>query len=157
MDTLGHRLALWVTSADAQQRARFGALAGEVQAVTGETVKSADAMKGYTRDRARVAKGRGAREMPCAWRVKQDEPAGAKEFVSDHPRLLRPFVPGVNGAVADRGVDLAIQHSVLVDDRPEGAGIVTHRIPSSKYCAPIGKREIIGSSRRNAERSRGKT
>jgi transposase len=42
VDTLGHLLALHVTPADAQDRARVEALAAAVQAATGETVQLAD-------------------------------------------------------------------------------------------------------------------
>ena len=48
VDTLGHLLALRVTAADAQERAQVGALAEEVQGVTGETVTLAYVDQGYT-------------------------------------------------------------------------------------------------------------
>ncbi len=41
MDTLGHRLALVVTPATAQDRAQVGELAAKVQEATGETVEVA--------------------------------------------------------------------------------------------------------------------
>jgi transposase len=48
VDTLGHLLALHVTPADAQDRAQVGALAAQVQEVTGERVELADVDAGYT-------------------------------------------------------------------------------------------------------------
>lgn len=48
VDTLGHLLALRVTAADEQERAQVGALAEEVQGVTGETVTLAYVDQGYT-------------------------------------------------------------------------------------------------------------
>ena len=48
VDTLGHLLALRVTAADEQERAQVGALADEVQLVTGETVTLAYVDQGYT-------------------------------------------------------------------------------------------------------------
>ena len=48
VDTLGHLLALRVTAADEQERAQVGALAAEVQVVTGETVTLAYVDQGYT-------------------------------------------------------------------------------------------------------------
>lgn len=48
VDTLGHLLALRVSAADAQERAQVGALAAEVQAVTGDTVELAYVDQGYT-------------------------------------------------------------------------------------------------------------
>lgn len=48
VDTLGHLLALRVTAADEQERAQVGALADEVQRVTGETVTLAYVDQGYT-------------------------------------------------------------------------------------------------------------
>ena len=48
VDTLGSRLALHVTPANEQDRARVKALARQVQVVTGETVKVAYGEQGYT-------------------------------------------------------------------------------------------------------------
>ena len=48
VDTLGHVLALRVTAASDQDRAQVGALAAEVQAVTGQTVELAYVDQGYT-------------------------------------------------------------------------------------------------------------
>ena len=48
VDTLGHVLALRVTAASDQDRAQVGALAADVQAVTGETVELAYVDQGYT-------------------------------------------------------------------------------------------------------------
>ncbi len=48
VDTLGHLLALKVTAADEQDRAQVGALAAEVQVLTGETVELAYVDQGYT-------------------------------------------------------------------------------------------------------------
>jgi transposase len=52
VDTLGHLLALRVTAANEQERAQVGALAAEVQVVTGETVTLAYVDQGYTGDTA---------------------------------------------------------------------------------------------------------
>ena len=48
VDTLGHLLALHVTSADEQDRAQVACLAQQVQEVTGETVEVAFVDQGYT-------------------------------------------------------------------------------------------------------------
>lgn len=48
MDTLRHLLAVQVTAANEQERAQVGALAKEVQHVTGQTVKLAFVDQGYT-------------------------------------------------------------------------------------------------------------
>lgn len=48
MDTLGHLLAAIVTPANAQERAQVGALAAQIQAVTGESVEIAFVDQGYT-------------------------------------------------------------------------------------------------------------
>jgi transposase len=48
VDTLGHLLALVVTSADQQDRAQVAALAESVQAVTGDTIEVAFVDQGYT-------------------------------------------------------------------------------------------------------------
>ena len=48
VDTLGHLLALHVTPANEQDRARVKALATQVQGVTGETVQVAYGDQGYT-------------------------------------------------------------------------------------------------------------
>jgi transposase len=48
VDTLGHLLAARVTAANEQERAQVGALAAEVQVVTGETVELAFVDQGYT-------------------------------------------------------------------------------------------------------------
>lgn len=48
VDTLGHRLALHVTPADAQDRAQVDQLSAAVQEVTGETVEVASVDQGYT-------------------------------------------------------------------------------------------------------------
>ncbi len=50
VDTLGHLLAVRVTPADAQERAQVGALADEVQAITGNHVELAYVDQGYTGD-----------------------------------------------------------------------------------------------------------
>ena len=52
VDTLGHLLALHVTPADEQDRAQVGALAQQVQAVTGESVEVAFVDQGYTGETA---------------------------------------------------------------------------------------------------------
>jgi transposase len=48
--TLGHRLAVRVTPANADERTQVAALAPEIQAVTGESVQLAYADQGYTGD-----------------------------------------------------------------------------------------------------------
>ena len=48
VDTLGHLLALYVTAADAQDRAQVAHLAQAVQAVTGQTVEVVFVDQGYT-------------------------------------------------------------------------------------------------------------
>lgn len=55
VDTLGHLLAVRVTAADEQERAQVGALAEEVQAITGETVTLAYVDQGYTGEAAATA------------------------------------------------------------------------------------------------------
>jgi transposase len=52
VDTLGHLLALCVTAADEQDRARVAELAERVQAETGETVEIAYVDQGYTGENA---------------------------------------------------------------------------------------------------------
>lgn len=52
VDTLGHLLALCVTAADEQDRARVSELAKRVQEETGETVEIAYVDQGYTGDNA---------------------------------------------------------------------------------------------------------
>src|SRR5918998_1663471 len=52
VDTLGHLLALFVGSADEQERARAGELAEAVQEATGECVELAYVDQGYTGERA---------------------------------------------------------------------------------------------------------
>jgi transposase len=48
VDTLGHLLAVLITPADAQDREQVAALAGAVQAATGQTVELAFVDQGYT-------------------------------------------------------------------------------------------------------------
>jgi transposase len=55
VDTLGHLLALHVTSADVDERREVAALAAEVQAVTGESVELAYVDQGYTGEDAATA------------------------------------------------------------------------------------------------------
>jgi transposase len=52
VDTLGHLLALHVTAANEQDRSQVGALAQQVQAVTGASVELAFVDQGYTGDEA---------------------------------------------------------------------------------------------------------
>ena len=60
VDTLGHLLALHVTAADEQDRARVEQLAEDVQAATGESVELAFVDQGYTGEQAAGdAKGHG--------------------------------------------------------------------------------------------------
>ena len=60
VDTLGHLLALRVTSADQQERAQVEALATEVQQATGQSVELAYVDQGYTgRDAADAAAAQG--------------------------------------------------------------------------------------------------
>lgn len=51
MDTLGHPLALSITPATTDDRAKVGRLAEAVQAATGEAVEVAFADQGYTGER----------------------------------------------------------------------------------------------------------
>lgn len=60
VDTLGHLLALQVTSADAQDRAQVGVLAKAVQDATGEQVELVYVDHGYTGEEAAAAVGRGS-------------------------------------------------------------------------------------------------
>jgi transposase len=55
VDTLGHLLALFVTPASEQERARVGELAEAVQDATGESVELAYVDQGYTGERAAEA------------------------------------------------------------------------------------------------------
>src|SRR4051794_36636418 len=55
VDTLGHLLALHVTPADEQDRARVGKLAKDVQRQTGRSVELAYVDQGYTGDTAAAA------------------------------------------------------------------------------------------------------
>jgi transposase len=55
VDTLGHLLALTVTSADEQERSQVGPLCEAVQIATGQSVEIAWADQGYTGERAREA------------------------------------------------------------------------------------------------------
>lgn len=55
VDTLGHLLAVYVTSADEQDRAQVGELARQVQDVTGESVEIAFVDQGYTGEQAEQA------------------------------------------------------------------------------------------------------
>jgi len=60
VDTLGHLLALRVTAANEQERTQVAALAAQVQAVTGDTVRIAFVDQGYTgEDTARAAATQG--------------------------------------------------------------------------------------------------
>jgi transposase len=62
VDTLGHLLALRVTSADEQDRRRVGELAEAVQEATGQSVDLAYVDRGYTgEETAQAAKARGIR------------------------------------------------------------------------------------------------
>src|SRR3954466_15848155 len=51
VDTLGHMLALHVTSASEEDRAQVGRLARDVQAATGDSVEVAFVDQGYTGER----------------------------------------------------------------------------------------------------------
>src|SRR5437868_10506747 len=55
VDTLGHLLALRVTPASEQDRAQVGALAKEVQRITGKSVELAYVDQGYTGEKAAAA------------------------------------------------------------------------------------------------------
>ena len=62
VDTLGHLLALFVTPASEQERARVGALAEAVQEATGESVELAYVDQGYSGERpAEEAEAHGMR------------------------------------------------------------------------------------------------
>ena len=104
MDSLGHLLALFVTPASEQERARVGALAEAVQEATGESVELAYVDEGYTGERpAEEAQAHGIRLevvkheeakqgfvlLPRRWVVERDF-AWASRFrrlVKDYERL----------------------------------------------------------------------
>ncbi len=104
VDTLGHLLALFVTPANAQERAWVGELANAVQEVTGESVELAYVDQGYTGERpAAEAEAHGIRLevvkheeakrgfvlLPRRWVVERDF-AWASRFrrlVKDYERL----------------------------------------------------------------------
>ena len=104
MDTLGHLLALFVTPASEQERARVGELAKAVQEATGESVELAYVDQGYTGERpAEEAQAHGMRLevvkheeakrgfvlLPRRWVVERDF-AWASRFrrlVKDYERL----------------------------------------------------------------------
>ena len=104
VDTLGHLLALFVTPANEQERARVGELAGAVQDATGESVELAYVDQGYTGERpAEEAEAHGMRLevvkheeakrgfvlLPRRWVVERDF-AGASRFrrlAKDYERL----------------------------------------------------------------------
>src|SRR5215213_3833711 len=104
VDTLGHLLALFVTPANEQERARVGELAGAVQDATGESVELAYVDQGYTGERpAEEAEAHGMRLevvkheeakrgfvlLPRRWVVERDF-AWASRFrrlVKDYERL----------------------------------------------------------------------
>ena len=76
VDTLGHLLALKVTAADRGDREQVGALAAEVQEVTGSTVELAYVDQGYTGPNAAQAA----------------EEHGIRLEVVKHPMAKRGFV-----------------------------------------------------------------
>jgi transposase len=104
VDTLGHLLALFVTPASEQERARVGELAEAVQEATGESVELAHVDQGYAGERpAEEAEAHGMRLevvkheeakrgfvlLPRRWVVERDF-AWASRFgrlVKDYERL----------------------------------------------------------------------
>ena len=104
MDSLGHLLALFVTPASEQERARVGALAEAVQEATGESVELTYVDQGYAGERpAEEAEAHGMRLevvkheeakrgfvlLPRRWVVERDF-AWASRFrrlVKDYERL----------------------------------------------------------------------
>ena len=104
VDTLGHLLALFVTPASEQERARVGELARAIQEETGESVELAYVDQGYTGERAaeeaeahgislEVVKHEGAKRgfvlLPSRWVVERDF-AWASRFrrlAKDYERL----------------------------------------------------------------------
>ena len=104
MDTLGHLLALFVTPASEQERARVGELANAVQEATGESVELTYVDQGYAGERpAEEAQAHGMRLevvkheeakrgfvlLPRRWVVERDF-AWASRFrrlVKDYERL----------------------------------------------------------------------
>ena len=86
VDTLGHLLALHVTPANAQDRARVEALAAAVQEATGETVELAYVDQGYT----------GARPAARDRRRRTRHPAGSRQAARGHARR-RALAPPLGG------------------------------------------------------------
>lgn len=82
VDTLGHLLALKVTSANAQERAQVGALARQVQAATETSVKIGHFDQGYTsaEPSAQAKQGR--------HRLNRDQTAGSQTRLCVAPRAL---------------------------------------------------------------------
>ena len=108
VDTLGHLLALRVTSAEKQERHQVEALAREVQQATGETVKLAYVDQGYTGQDAALAAAahgiqlevvklseakRGFVLLPRRWVVERSFAwmARFRRLARDHERLPHTF------------------------------------------------------------------
>jgi len=100
VDTLGHLLALHVTPANEQERARVGELAEAVQEATGESVELAYADEGYTGER------------PAA----EAEAHGMRLEVVKYPEAKRGFVLLPRRWVVERDFAWASRFRRLVKD-----------------------------------------
>src|SRR6202051_2694179 len=100
VDTLGHLLALKVTAADQGDRTKVGALAEEVQQVTGKSVELAYVDQGYT--------GQNAAEAA--------QQHGIRLEVVKHPTAKRGFVLLPNRWVVERSFAWAARFRRLARD-----------------------------------------
>ena len=100
VDTLGHLLALFVSPANEQERARVGELAEAVQEATGETVELAYVDQGYTGERA----------------AEEAEAHGIKLEVVKHEEAKRGFVLLPRRWVVERDFAWASRFRRLVKD-----------------------------------------
>ena len=100
VDTLGHLLALLVTPANEQERARVGELAGAVQEATGESVELAYVDEGYTGERA----------------AEEAEAHGMRLEVVKHSEAKRGFVLLPRRWVVERDFAWASRFRRLVKD-----------------------------------------
>src|SRR5205085_7118879 len=100
VDTLGHLLALHVTPADEQDRARVAVLAESVQEATGESVELAYVDQGYTGERP----------------AKEAEARGIRLEVVKHPESKRGFVLLPRRWVVERDFAWASRFRRLVKD-----------------------------------------
>ena len=100
VDTLGHLLALHVTPANEQDRARVKALATQVQAATGETMQVAFGDQGYTgkppaQDAAQVGITLAVVKLPAAETLLADKGYDSDRFRAALTRRdILPCIPG---------------------------------------------------------------